>query len=102
MADWMPWVIMAVVVFISLTALAVAVIVLARRLAELSTRKPFYLLEVEKGAQGVRQVVRMEPDTQPDEGVTRSDEPPQETLTNMQDDSVDPNEFVLDTRDDAG
>jgi hypothetical protein len=77
MAEYMPWIIMVVIVFGTLAALVVAIVVLARlgfeqstKIGELSMRKPFYLLQIEKGSQGVRKVVRMEPDVvQQDEGI---------------------------------
>lgn len=71
MADWMPWIIMVVVVFGSLSVLAITVVVLARtvfrlsaKISELSLRKKYYLCEVEKGARGISRVVIGEPDIQ--------------------------------------
>ncbi len=84
MVNWMPWIITAVVVFGSLSVLAVAIVVLSRvirdqgaQMSALSTRKPFYVLDVEGGKPGVRKVVRMEPSVEPpDEGPVSLDEPP--------------------------
>ena len=107
MVDWMPWLITAVVTCGSLIVATVAIVSLARlnfelgaKLAELSTRKPYYLLDVEKGARGVRQVVRMEPDTRDDEGVARSDEapPPDARLVGLNEEIPDPDEVIVGSR----
>lgn len=95
---------MSVVVFGSLGALSVAIVVLCRtvfdqgaQLSALSLQKPFYLCEVEKGARGICRVIPIgakdhqqherEPESEPDDG-----------LMPVPEDFTDPTEVQLDSR----
>lgn len=99
MAEWMPW-----IIILALVAGLVAAVVmvsrlassLAAKLAELSTRKPFYVLNVEGGKPGVNKVIRMEPTVEPDEGMVSL--PTQGAPPDMDDDDYDPNRVDLDSR----
>jgi len=106
MAIWMCWVIEAVVVFGSLSVLAVAVVALSRlafaqsaKIVELSLRKPFYLCEVERGDRGVCRVIPIN-EASAKAVVAPPVEPPEPVSLDVHDEypDVDPDEVHLSPR----
>lgn len=109
MAENMPWIIMVVVVFGSLGVLVAAIVILSRtvfelsaKIGELSTRKPFYLCEVEKGAAGITRVIPIDPDSaragQQEMGDIDEPPPAPDDVPDYENPGEDPSEVHLDSR----